>query len=130
VSQLIDANFVAEVETFVLTARHDAARLQGPISIDVSREGDQLIQMNGTTRAIRAGDIVMRDAIGVCCSILYGQDNRSAISSSIQSFVSFLMLAPHDEETTPNIGFGHPRFLAPVGSGMRAGTASATGWHG
>ena len=81
VSPLVDANFVAEVETFVLTAGHDAAKLQGSISIDVSREGDQIIQMNGSTKAIRAGDMVMRDAKGVCCSILYGQDNRSPISS-------------------------------------------------
>jgi DNA/RNA-binding domain of Phe-tRNA-synthetase-like protein len=39
VSPLVDANFFAEVETFVLTAGHDAAKLQGSISIDVSREG-------------------------------------------------------------------------------------------
>jgi len=52
----------------VLTAGHDAAKLQGSISIDVSREGDQIIQMNGSTKAIRTGDMVMRDAKGVCCS--------------------------------------------------------------
>jgi DNA/RNA-binding domain of Phe-tRNA-synthetase-like protein len=93
VSQLVDANFVAEVETFVLTAGHDAARLQGPISIDVSHEGDQIIQMNGTTKAIRAGDMVMRDANGVCCSILYGQDNRSPIYSET-SRVLYVAYAP------------------------------------
>ena len=48
--------------------------------MDVSRQGDQMAQMNGTTRTIRAGDMVMRDAGGICCSILYGQDNRSPIS--------------------------------------------------
>jgi DNA/RNA-binding domain of Phe-tRNA-synthetase-like protein len=93
VSQLVDANFVAEVETFVLTAGHDAARLQGPVSIDVSREGNQFIQMNATTKAIRAGDMVMRDANGVCCSILYGQDNRSPISSET-SRVLYVAYAP------------------------------------
>ncbi len=31
VSPLVDANFVAEVETWVLTAGHDAAKLDGPI---------------------------------------------------------------------------------------------------
>ena len=93
VSALVDANFVAEVETFVLTAGHDAAKLQSSISIDVSREGDQIIQMNGTTKAIRAGDMVMRDANGVCCSILYGQDNRSPISSET-SRVLYVAYAP------------------------------------
>ena len=80
VSALVDANFVAELETLVLTAGHDVAKLHAPISIDVSRDGDRMTQMNGATKAIRAGDMIMRDANGVCCSIIYGQDNRSAIS--------------------------------------------------
>jgi len=71
---------VAEVETLVLTGGHDVEKLQGAVVIDVSREGDQLTQMDGTSRAIQAGDMVMRDGRGVCCSILYGQDHRSAIS--------------------------------------------------
>lgn len=93
VSPLVDANFVAEVTTFILTAGHDAAKLQGSISIDVSREGDQIIQMNGSSKAIRADDMVMRDANGVCCSILYGQDNRSPISSET-SRVLYVAYAP------------------------------------
>ena len=80
VSPLVDANFLAEVETFVLTAGHDADKLDGSISIDVSREGDQITQMSGASKIIRAGDMIMRDASGISCSIIYGQDNRSPIS--------------------------------------------------
>ena len=80
VSPLVDSNFIAEVETLVLTAGHDVAKLHGPISMDVSYEGDQIAQMNGDIKAIRAGDMIMRDANSVCCSIIYGQDNRSPIS--------------------------------------------------
>lgn len=93
VSPLVDANFAAEVETLVLTAGHDAAKLPGPIAIDVSRDGDQITQMNGLTRAIRAGDMVMRDANGVSCSILYGQDNRSPISPGT-THVLYVAYAP------------------------------------
>jgi len=82
VSPLVDANFVAEVETLVLTAGHDAEKLRGDIAIDASRDGDQLTQMDGTSRAMRARDMIMRDAGGICCSILYGQDNRSPISAA------------------------------------------------
>lgn len=80
VSPLVDSNFVAEVETLVLTAGHDVGKLHGVVSIGVSRDGDQLTQMTGTPKAIRAGDMIMRDAHGICCSIIYGQDNRSPIS--------------------------------------------------
>ena len=80
VSPLVDANFVAEMETFILTAGHDVEKLQQPITIDISREGDTITQMNGEHKPIRAGDMIMRDSNGVSCSIIYGQDNRSFIS--------------------------------------------------
>jgi DNA/RNA-binding domain of Phe-tRNA-synthetase-like protein len=36
--------------------------------------------MSGAPKVIYAGDMIMRDAEGICCSIIYGQDNRSSIS--------------------------------------------------
>jgi DNA/RNA-binding domain of Phe-tRNA-synthetase-like protein len=80
VSPAVDANFMAELETWVLTAGHDCRKLLGPIVMDVSREGEQMTQMNGVPKAIRSGDMIMRDAEGICCSIIYGQDARSPIS--------------------------------------------------
>src|SRR5262245_12865488 len=81
VSPGVDANFMAELESLVLTAGHDVEKLRGPIVMDVSREGDQMTPMSGgAARPIRAGDMVMRDADGICCSIIYGQDARSPIS--------------------------------------------------
>jgi DNA/RNA-binding domain of Phe-tRNA-synthetase-like protein len=80
VSPAVDANFMAEIETLVLTAGHDAGLLRGAIAIDVSRDGETLTQMSGAPKAMPAGDMVMRDDDGICCSILYGQDNRSPIA--------------------------------------------------
>ena len=93
VSPAVDANFMAEVETLVLTAGHDVARLRGSISMDVARTGDQITQMNGNSKALRAGDMMMRDAGGVCCSIIYGQDNRSPITRTT-SGVLYVAYAP------------------------------------
>jgi DNA/RNA-binding domain of Phe-tRNA-synthetase-like protein len=93
VSPLVDANFMAEVETLVLTAGHDVARLEGEIVMDVSREGERMVQMNGTDKAILAGDMVMRDDKGICCSILYGQDNRSPITGETRG-VLYVAYAP------------------------------------
>ena len=93
VSPLVDSNFMAEVETFVLTAGHDADKLQEPVLIDVGREGDAMTQMNGTSKAIRAGDMIMKDAGGICCTILYGQDNRSAITPET-THVLYVSYAP------------------------------------
>ncbi len=67
------------METFILTAGHDVAKLQEPVTIDISKEGDTITQMNGKERPMRRGDMIMRDADGVSCSIIYGQDNCSFI---------------------------------------------------
>ena len=94
VSPAVDANFIAELETLVLTAGHDVAKLIEPIIIDVSNKDDEMTQMNGTTRLIRAGDMIMRDDRGVSCSIIYGQDARSPISPET-THVLYVAYAPH-----------------------------------
>jgi len=82
VSPLVDANFAAELETLILTAGHDVAQLEAPVVIDVAREGDEIVQMNGNRKEVPVGDMLMRAAQDVACSILRGQDNRSPISKS------------------------------------------------
>ncbi|MDX1415774.1 MAG: hypothetical protein R3293_16370 [Candidatus Promineifilaceae bacterium] len=71
---------MAEVEHLVLTAGHDVAKLHAPIQIDVSQVGDEIVQMSGRSIEMRLGDMIMRDAQGISCSIIYGQDNRSPIT--------------------------------------------------
>lgn len=93
VSPLVDANFVSELDSLILTAGHDVERLLPPVTIDVSREGDSMTLMNGTAREIYAGDMVMRDAAGIACSIIYGQDNRSSITPET-THVLYVSYAP------------------------------------
>lgn len=93
VSPAVDANFMAEVETLVLTAGHDVSKLRGPVVIDVSLDGEEMTQMNDTSRPIRGGDMIMRDADGIACSIIYGQDARSPISRAT-SHVLYVAYAP------------------------------------
>lgn len=82
VSPLVDANFTAEVDTLILTAGHDVDKLVPPVSMDVSQKGDQIVRMSGAPKEMEAGDMIMRDATGVVCSIIYGQDNVSPITPS------------------------------------------------
>jgi len=91
---LVDAAFISEMETFVLTAGHDVDQLQPPILIDVSHEDDQMVQMDGTVKTIRAGDMIMRNADGISCSILYGQCKRSPITAQTKH-VLYVAYAPN-----------------------------------
>ena len=52
-----------------------------------------MTQMSGGLKPLLAGDMIMRDANGVCCSIIYGQDNRSPISSET-AHVLYVAYAP------------------------------------
>ena len=80
VSPLVDANFAAELETLVLTAGHDADLLKAPLTIDATQGGESFVQMNGSERLLKPNDMMMSDAQGIVCTILYGQDARTPIS--------------------------------------------------
>ena len=80
VSPLVNANFMAEMDTLVLTAGHDADLLIHPVRIDVTKEDDAFVQMNGKPTQPKPGDMMMSDNLGIVCTIIYGQDQRTPIS--------------------------------------------------
>ena len=80
VSPLVDANFTAELNTLILTAGHDADLLRNFVRIDVTQAGDEFTQMNGVLKSLKPGDMMMSDADGIVCTIIYGQDQRTPIS--------------------------------------------------
>lgn len=80
VSPLVDANFAAELETMLLSAGHDADRLVLPVTIDVTDGTEQFVQIDGSEKLLKPNDMMMSDAGGVICTVLYGQDERTPIS--------------------------------------------------
>ena len=80
VNPLVDANFAAELETFVLTAGHDADLLDLPLTLDATRGGETFTGMNGSVKTLKPGDMMMTDAGGVICTVITGQDARTPIS--------------------------------------------------
>ncbi len=93
VSPLVDANFMAELETFALTASHDADRLSSHLWIDIAHSGDRFCQMGGALKQIPQNDMIMRDKEEICCTILYGQDHRSTITPQT-THVLYVTYAP------------------------------------
>ena len=117
VSPLVDANFAAELDTLILTAGHDVAFLEAPVLIDVAREGDEIIQMGGNRKDVPAGDMLMKDAQGIACTILRGQDNRSPISKSTRHvlYVSYVPDGVTEEQVRAQLDLmeKHVRLFAP-----------------
>lgn len=80
VSPLVDANFMAELETLVLSAGHDADRLEPPLTLDATEGGEAFRQLSGSQATLKPGDMMMSDGAGIVCTVLYGQDQRTPIS--------------------------------------------------
>ncbi|MCP2014022.1 DNA/RNA-binding domain of Phe-tRNA-synthetase-like protein [Deinococcus sp. HSC-46F16] len=93
VSPLVDASFLAELGTLVLTASHDADRLVWPLRIDATRGGERFEGMNGKVRTLRANDMMMGDEEGVVCTILTGQDRRTPVMAA-STRVLYVCYAP------------------------------------
>ncbi len=80
VSPVVDAAFLAELDTLVLTASHDADAFLGRLKVDATAGREAFQAMNGHARQLRAGDVMMADDLGVVCSILTGQDQRTRVT--------------------------------------------------
>jgi len=93
VAGLVEAMFMAELNSGLLTAGHDWQALQQPLTLDVTGPDEQYVLMNGKLQAVKAGDMRINDAAGIISSIIYGPDQRTCILSSTQK-VAYVVYAP------------------------------------
>ncbi len=93
VAALVEAMFMAELKNLVLTAGHDLARLETPITVSVAAGTETYTTLRGQEQTLKAGDMAMADRAGVISSILYGLDHRTQITAATTS-VLFAAYAP------------------------------------
>jgi DNA/RNA-binding domain of Phe-tRNA-synthetase-like protein len=90
---LVEAMFMAELESLILTAGHNLDALVPPLHVDVTADGDRYTALNGTEAILAAGDMTMRDGVGIVASVLRGPDQRTRITPETRS-VLFAVYAP------------------------------------
>jgi DNA/RNA-binding domain of Phe-tRNA-synthetase-like protein len=93
VAALVEAMFMAELKNQLLTAGHDLAAVVPPVTIDVATEPTMYTLANGKPGELKVGDMVMRDAEGVICSVIYGQDQRTRLTPATGDAM-FVVYAP------------------------------------
>lgn len=93
VAALVEAMFMAEIKNLLLTAGHDLDTLQLPITLDVATGQETYTLLRGQAQTAKAGDMLMADQAGVISSILYGPDQRTAITANTRR-VLFAVYAP------------------------------------
>ena len=90
---LVEAMFMAELDSLLLTAGHDLAALQGKLSAEVASGEETYTLLSGQQQKLKAGDMFIRDQEGVLSSVLYGPDLRSRLTSRTSS-VLFTVYVP------------------------------------
>lgn len=93
VSPLVEAVFMAELNNLLLTASHDLDRIQRPISLDIAQGNEVYISLSKKQVTCKSGDMVMSDAQGPICSIIYGQDERTRITQDTRN-VAYVIYVP------------------------------------
>jgi DNA/RNA-binding domain of Phe-tRNA-synthetase-like protein len=93
VAALVEASFTAELKNGLLTAGHDLDRVQEPITLGVAGGDERYVLLNGREQTLKADDMIMSDAQGVICSVIYGLDRRTAIGPHTRR-VMFVVYAP------------------------------------
>lgn len=78
-SALVGAMFLTELKTGLLTAGHDLAALELPLTADVAQGDESFEQLGGTSQILKTGDLFIRDDKGVISSVIYGPDHRTRI---------------------------------------------------
>ena len=80
-SPLVAAMFMAELKNGFLTAGHDLDRVSLPLFLDVSKGEERYTAMGGRERILPPGDMFLSDREGILSSILYGPDDRTAVTA-------------------------------------------------
>jgi DNA/RNA-binding domain of Phe-tRNA-synthetase-like protein len=93
VAALVEAMFMAEIKSGLLTAGHDLAKAREPLTLDVARGDERYVLLTGREQPLKSGDMIMTDAQGIICSVIYGLDRRTAIGSDTER-VLFIVYAP------------------------------------
>ncbi|HEY3365903.1 MAG TPA: hypothetical protein VGK74_12675 [Symbiobacteriaceae bacterium] len=90
---LVTAMFAAEMRNRLLTAGHDVDRLDGAVSLCVSRGGETYAGMGERPLTLQPGDMFMSDGTGIISNVLYGPDHRTRLTESSTRAV-FTVYAP------------------------------------
>jgi len=90
---LVEAMFMAEVGSGLLTAGHDLDLIEGTLRLDVATGRELYTLLRDKPQAAQAGDMMISDQIGIISSIVYGPDARTKIRESTHRVI-FTVYAP------------------------------------
>jgi len=100
---LVEAMFMAELQSLLLTSGHDLAQVNLPIKIDAAEGVETYIRINRQDQTLKAGDMYIADQEGILSSIIYGPDYRTRIRDTTTEAL-FTVYAPPGIESSDVAG--------------------------
>ena len=93
VAALVEAMFVAELRSLILTAGHDLDALAPPVVLGVGTGEERFAMPRGTEATVKAGDMFTRDEGGVLSAVVTGPADRARIAPETTA-ACFVAYAP------------------------------------
>jgi DNA/RNA-binding domain of Phe-tRNA-synthetase-like protein len=93
VAALVEAMFMAEMNTMLLTAGHDLDAVRPPVTLDVANGTESYLLLRGDPQTPKEGDMMIVDSEGIISNIIYGPDQRTQINPQTVN-VLFTVYAP------------------------------------
>lgn len=84
---LVQAMFMAELKSLLLTAGHDLDQIHGSIILDSANGEESYTVLRGDEVTCKLGDMITSDSEGVFCSVVYGQDQRTRITQRTNNVI-------------------------------------------
>ena len=100
VAALVEAMFVAELKNMLLTAGHDADKLDGDLTLDIANGAETYQLMSGADQTLKPEDMFISDSMGVISSIIYGPDKRTRITGKTSNALVYRLRASGDRTGT------------------------------
>lgn len=93
VAALVEAMFMAELQTGLLTAGHDLDALALPLRLDAACGDERYVVLGGAAVVAKAGDMLLADGQGVVSAVITGPDARTRITPATRAAL-FAVYAP------------------------------------
>ncbi|OGK85888.1 MAG: hypothetical protein A2X52_22355 [Candidatus Rokubacteria bacterium GWC2_70_16] len=90
---LVQAMFMAELESQLLTAGHDLDAIRPPLTIAAAGGEETYTRIDDQPQTLKRDDMCMADTQAVISSVLYGPDRRTRINPDTRG-VMFVTYAP------------------------------------
>jgi DNA/RNA-binding domain of Phe-tRNA-synthetase-like protein len=90
---LVEAMFMAELESGVLAAVHDLDQVRGEVSVIATTGAETYTRYDGVDEACKPGDMAMRDDQGILTSVIQGPTTLARVTSETTA-VLFCLYAP------------------------------------